>query len=1319
VTVYAFDTSQTDFKGDVIDTGSTDSSAAIIGLSLPSPVTPPYIMEFTSNTETKDLTTGITPVISTLRAVITQEILNSGKKIYATPLTTMAVDIAISNSSSSTTAQQFETALVTAASDVVSTVGFGMSGNIDIFNTPPLIDNSTITTSEQADVALYRSAIEAFTAVVYQMGQQSTAGSGDALMTELSGDLADGKIDGMIGGSPTTVFTSTTLDIFEQNPYLLPIPNSPTNQTVADVQKILVSETAITGTTNSTADLDSAGSINTMLVSATVNPDSDGDGILNAMDAFPYDRNETIDTDGDGIGDNTDTDDDNNGILDEDDNGSSTPTAQDGDGDGINDDSDNCPAIYNPSQTNTDTIADGGDACDTDDDNDGAIDSNDLFPLNANEQSDLDGDGEGNNADLDDDNDGIEDEIENGLGNSVDHDGDGIPNREDTDSDNDGVLDNVDFAPFNGSVTFNHAPVTTGSSLTTKIGELVSIVLNVDDDGVTLGSLSFIITEPSNGAISGTAPNLNYTPNNQFIGSDSFTFTAMDSAGKESNTSTVTIAVVDMTKPIITIAGDNPVIVGIGTSYDDAGASAIDAVDGVLSVISTSEVDTATLGDYTLNYSATDAAGNIENVTRTVSVRDITPPVITLNGTVNFFVEQGTSYLEEGATATDAIDGDISVVITGLVISDTTGEYHVTYTATDVAGNESSVLRIVNVQDTIAPVITITGDNPTNIDQNGLYSEQGSTATDTVDGNLSGNVVITGTVDTSNVSSYTVTYTVSDNSGNVAINTRTVNVNDVTKPVITIAGDNPVIVGIGTSYDDAGASAIDAVDGVLSVISTGEVDTATLGDYTLNYSATDAAGNIENVTRTVSVRDITPPVITLNGEESLTIYKGGSYVEFGATAVDAIDGNLSDSIQISGSVDVNLVGTYSIFYTVTDNSGNESTATRSININYPNYDFTFNDPDLTLYEGEYVHKFILTFSQQFSVARNLSVTVLDDSVAINNADFELLTSDIEVLENTAGGFIQVKIIDDIFFEGSESIKLKILADNGVETFITIELDDTSSPVIDHSYLPVANRSRSMTTVIDDTLILSGSSLGAYDLISETSLGVSESGLISTSFILFGGDAVTDGENIFAFLKGVLYQIDEDTLTAFKISASPFYTYTNSQLQIIGNEIYLIGGGTNTAGGGTSNELASTSVFAYDFINNTWSTKADLNHQRSNGATALVDGKLYVFGGNYSDNTVEVYDPILNSWSFLSSNSALSSYLDTALSNGKYVYVIISDSSETTTVLRYDTYSDLWESFTVQTPSTTGQDTFYYKGRIYLVGGSHSNNMTSFYIGDDQ
>ena len=237
--------------------------------------------------------------------------------------------------------------------------------------------------------------------------------------------------------------------------------------------------------------------------------DTDGDGFQDAVDVFPNDPNEYIDTDGDGIGNNADTDDDGDGQSDELEitNGTdplvANPAPGDSDGDGL-------PDIIDP-----------------DDDNDGVIDSLDVFPLDANESSDNDGDGLGDNADTDDDNDGysdtnetaagsdpldpssipedsdndkLPDSLEPGLGTDpnnpdtdgdgtidgeddfptdpnyqTDTDGDGIPNKTDPDDDNDGLLDEDDPYPLDP----NNQPDTDGDGLNDGIDP------DDDNDGFT------------------------------------------------------------------------------------------------------------------------------------------------------------------------------------------------------------------------------------------------------------------------------------------------------------------------------------------------------------------------------------------------------------------------------------------------------------------------------------------------------------------------------------------------------------------------------------------------------------------------------------------------------------------------------------------------------------------------------------------------------------------------------------------------------------------------------------------------------------------
>ncbi|MCK5918862.1 MAG: DUF5011 domain-containing protein [Cocleimonas sp.] len=78
---------------------------------------------------------------------------------------------------------------------------------------------------------------------------------------------------------------------------------------------------------------------------------------------------------------------------------------------------------------------------------------------------------------------------------------------------------------------------------------------------------------------------------------------------------------------------------------------------------------------------------------------------------------------------------------------------------------------------------------------------------------------------------------------------------DVIPPSITINGDNPAFIMLGSKYSEAGASAHDVIDGKIIVVTTGTVDTAKNGRYTINYTATNTGGNSTTLKRIVEVSE--------------------------------------------------------------------------------------------------------------------------------------------------------------------------------------------------------------------------------------------------------------------------------------------------------------------------------------------------------------------------------------------------------------------------------------------------------------------------------
>ena len=79
--------------------------------------------------------------------------------------------------------------------------------------------------------------------------------------------------------------------------------------------------------------------------------------------------------------------------------------------------------------------------------------------------------------------------------------------------------------------------------------------------------------------------------------------------------------------------------------------------------------------------------------------------------------------------------------------------------------------------------------------------------------------------------------------------------NDSMAPVVTLIGESSITVSQSSTYVDAGATAIDNQDGDLtsSIVTTSDLDTSTLGTYTVVHSVSDAAGNVGSASRQVGV----------------------------------------------------------------------------------------------------------------------------------------------------------------------------------------------------------------------------------------------------------------------------------------------------------------------------------------------------------------------------------------------------------------------------------------------------------------------------------
>jgi hypothetical protein len=336
-------------------------------------------------------------------------------------------------------------------------------------------------------------------------------------------------------------------------------------------------------------------------------------------------------------------------------------------------------------------------------------------------------------------------------------------------------------------------------------------------------------------------------------------------------------------------------------------------------------------GSHQLTCTVTDEGGNESQATTTVNL-DASGPVVTAPTAVVTAEATGAA----GATVTysfSASDAYSGATITCAPPSGSTfpiGTTSVTCTATDGAGNTATATFAVTVRDTTAPVITLNGTAAMDVAAGSTFTDPGATAVDAVDGTLA--VSATGTVDAAVPGTYTITYTATDAAGNASTASRTVTVIDRTPPVLTLPA--PIVTeatgptGAAVTY---AALAADAISGAIAPsCSPASGSTFPVGTSMVTCSAADAAGNTASGSFSVTVRDTTKPVVSLSGQADVTVEAKSEFTDPGATAADLVSGTLT--VSVSGTVNTNVVGVYTLTYSATDGSGNTGTATRTVRV---------------------------------------------------------------------------------------------------------------------------------------------------------------------------------------------------------------------------------------------------------------------------------------------------------------------------------------------------------------------------------------------------
>ncbi|OGZ50403.1 MAG: hypothetical protein A3C84_00230 [Candidatus Ryanbacteria bacterium RIFCSPHIGHO2_02_FULL_48_12] len=453
--------------------------------------------------------------------------------------------------------------------------------------------------------------------------------------------------------------------------------------------------------------------------------------------------------------------------------------------------------------------------------------------------------------------------------------------------------------------------------------------------------------------------------------------------------------------PVITILGDNPLTVIQGSTFTDPGATAQDQEDGDITahIVISGDVITPTVPEtYTIIYNVKDSKDiPAPEVRRTVIVKETTPqppkpqcsdgkdndgdtkidqadpachtdedpnntssynpnidnensrPSINVLGNDPFFITFGTTFTDPGATAFDQEDGDITahIVVGGHVITPTTpvGTYTITYNVKDSKDTSApEKTRIV----IISPIHPQCSDDTDNDGDDLIDSMDPGCHTDG---------------DPTNDTSYDP----NDTDENLP-------------PTLTLNGENPITLVVGTPFVDPGATAQDQEDGdtTAHIVVSGDVITSSTapGTYTIAYNVKDSRNaSAPEVRRTVIISPTHPqcsdgidndtdtkidtadpachadnnpengasydpndtdenatPIITIVGNNPYEIRTGDAFSDPGATAFDQEDGDITAHIVVSGDVITSstAVGTYGIVYNVKDSKNTSAPEVRRV-----------------------------------------------------------------------------------------------------------------------------------------------------------------------------------------------------------------------------------------------------------------------------------------------------------------------------------------------------------------------------------------------------
>ena len=549
------------------------------------------------------------------------------------------------------------------------------------------------------------------------------------------------------------------------------------------------------------------------------------------------------------------------------------------------------------------------------------------------------------------------------------------------------VSDGTDSTTGTVTVTVtpvNDAPTALDDGITVNEDSVENTISVLDNDSDIDGTTPTLesVDPPSSGTagINDERDSISYTPNSDFSGTDTFTYTITD--GFLTDTATVTVIVTPVNDAPVSDAGDDQTVnEGATVQLDGTGSS--DADDGDTLTYSWNQTagSTVTLSDVAiaspaftapdvesseiLTFELTVSDGTLSSTdTVSITVRADDAPTVSITAPAdNHQATVGASITFTG-TATDTLDGTISdsldwySSIDDSIATNTasftttslsTGTHTITANTTDTDGNVGAATLTVTIRADDAPTVSITAPADNHQATVGASITFTGTATDTLDGTISDSLDWYSSIDDSiatntasftttslSTGTHTITANTTDTDGNVGAATLTVTIRADDAPTVSItapADNHQATVGAsitftGTATDTLDGTISDSLDWYSSIDDSIATNTASFtttslstGTHTITANTTDTDGNVGAATLTVTIRADDAPTVSITAPADNHQATVGASITFTGTATDTLDGTISDSLDWYSSIDDSIATNTASFTTTSLSTG--------------------------------------------------------------------------------------------------------------------------------------------------------------------------------------------------------------------------------------------------------------------------------------------------------------------------------------------------------------------------------------------------------------